>query len=75
MPLVDIHVIRDVFTPGQKRALIEKVTDAMVAVEGENMRGVTWVKINEVESGDWAIGGDALTTDKVKALAAGRGAA
>lgn len=75
MPLVDIHVIRDVFTPAQKRTLIEKVTDAMVAIEGENMRGVTWVKINEVESGDWAIGGKVLTTDKVRALATGRGAA
>jgi 4-oxalocrotonate tautomerase len=72
MPLVDIHVIRDVFTPSQKQALIEKVTEAMVAVEGENMRGVTWVKINEVASGDWAIGGQMLTTDKVKAIAAGR---
>jgi 4-oxalocrotonate tautomerase len=72
MPLVDIHVIRDVFTPAQKQLLIEKVTEAMVAVEGENMRGVTWVKINEVASGDWAIGGERLTSEKVKAIAAGR---
>ena len=75
MPLIDIHVIRGVFTPGQKQAIIEKVTDAMVAFEGENMRGVTWVKINEVESGDWAIGGELLTTEKVKAIAVGRSAA
>jgi 4-oxalocrotonate tautomerase len=74
MPLVDIHVIRDVFTPAQKQQLIEKVTEAMVAVEGENMRGVTWVKINEVASGDWAIGGERLTSEKVKAIAAGRAA-
>ena len=72
MPLVDIHVIRGVFTPDQKRALIEKVTDAMVAIEGENMRGVTWVKINEVASGDWAVGGVPLTAEKVKALASGQ---
>lgn len=75
MPLVDINIIRGVFSPGQKQDLIEKVTDAMVAVEGETMRGVTWVKINEVESGDWAIGGEILTSEKVKAMAAGRGAA
>ena len=75
MPLIDIHVIRDVFTPSQKQAIIEKVTDAMVTIEGENMRGVTWVKINEVESGDWAIGGELLTTEKVKAIAVGRSAA
>lgn len=74
MPLVDIHIMRDVFTPDQKHALIAKVTEAMIAVEGENMRGVTLVKINEIESGDWAIGGDLLTTDKVKAIASGRAA-
>jgi len=38
------------------------------------MRGVTWVKVNEVESGDWAIGGEMLTSDKVKAIASGRAA-
>ncbi|MEZ5771392.1 4-oxalocrotonate tautomerase [Defluviimonas denitrificans] len=72
MPMLELHVIKDVFTPEQKNRLIEKLTDAMVSVEGENMRGVTWVKIHEVESGDWAIGGKALTTEAVKQLAAGR---
>lgn len=70
MPLVTIDVIKDVFTPAQKRDLISKVTDAMVQVEGEKMRPVTWVKINEVEQGDWAIGGDMLDAAKVHALAA-----
>jgi 4-oxalocrotonate tautomerase len=74
MPLVTIDVIKDVFTPSQKKELITKVTEAMVAVEGENMRPVTWVKINEVESGDWAIGGKALTSSDVRALAAGKAA-
>ena len=60
MPLVTIDVIRDVFTTGQKKDLIAKVTQAMIEVEGENMRPVTWVRINEFESGDWAIGGKPL---------------
>jgi 4-oxalocrotonate tautomerase len=47
----------------------------MVAIEGENMRPVTSVVIDEVKSGDWAIGGKPLTTAEVKALAAGRAAA
>jgi hypothetical protein len=38
VPLVTIDVIKDVFTPSQKKALIAKVTDAMIQVEGENMR-------------------------------------
>ena len=74
MPMVTIDVIKDVFTPVQKQQLIAKVTEAMIAVEGENMRGVTWVRIQEFEGGDWAIGGKALLASDVKALAAGKAA-
>jgi 4-oxalocrotonate tautomerase len=74
MPLVTIDVIKDVFTPAQKKELIAKVTEAMIAVEGENMRPVTWVRINEFEGGDWAIGGKALRASDVHALAAGKAA-
>ena len=51
--------------------MVEKLTDAMVSIEGENMRGVTWVVVEEVRSGQWGIGGNALTTEDVKALASG----
>jgi 4-oxalocrotonate tautomerase len=74
MPLVTIDLIKDVFTPKQKQELIAKVTAAMIEVEGENMRGVTWVRINEFEQGDWAIGGTALRAADVQALAAGKAA-
>lgn len=69
MPLVTIDVIKDVFTSSEKQQLIAKVTEAMVAVEGEALRGVTWVRINEFESGDWAIGGQALTAIDVQTMA------
>lgn len=68
MPLVDIQVIEGVFTPEQKAEMIAKVTDTMVAIEGESLRGVTWVRVQEVESGAWGIGGKALTAADVKAL-------
>jgi 4-oxalocrotonate tautomerase len=71
MPLINVKVIDGVFTPEQKTQIAERLTDAMVSVEGENMRGVTWCVIDEVRSGDWAIGGKALSTEDVKALAAG----
>ena len=73
MPLVDIEVIEGVFDDSQKAQMIEKVTNAMVEVEGENMRPVTWCVIREVASGDWGIAGNALTTADVHALAAGAG--
>ena len=71
MPLINVKVIENVFTAAQKRDIVERLTDAMVTVEGENMRPVTWVVIDEVNSGDWGIGGKALTTADVQALAGG----
>jgi 4-oxalocrotonate tautomerase len=68
MPLVTIDVIKGVFTPKQKEQLIEKVTAAMIEVEGEGMRPVTWVRIAEFDSGDWAIGGRRLSPADVQAL-------
>ena len=71
MPLVKINVIEKVFTPEQKARMIEKVTDAMVAIEGESMRAVTWVVIEEVEEGSWGIGGQGLTLVDIRRLQAG----
>ena len=71
MPLLNVKLIDGVFTPKQKQEMIRKLTDTMVSIEGENMRQVTWVVIEEVKSGDWGIGGNPLTTSDVKALAAG----
>ena len=70
MPLIQVKLIENVFSPDQKREIIERLTDAMVEVEGENMRSVTWVTVEEVASGDWGIGGNALTTEDVKGLQA-----
>jgi 4-oxalocrotonate tautomerase len=72
MPLIQVKVIEGVFTEAQKRDVVRRLTDAMVSVEGEAMRPVTWVVVEEVKSGDWGIGGKPLTTADVKALAAGK---
>ena len=72
MPFVNVKVIEGVFSATQKQDIVQKVTDAMVAVEGETMRPVTWVVVEEVASGDWGVGGTPLHTADVKALAAGQ---
>jgi len=71
MPLINVKLIDGVFSQTQKQQMIAKLTDAMVAIEGENMRPVTWVRVQEIESGQWAVGGNPLTAADVKALAAG----
>ncbi len=72
MPLATIKVIEGVFSSDEKQRMIEKVTEAMASVEGENLRDKTVVIIEEVRSGDWGIGGKTLTTDDVKKLRASR---
>jgi len=71
MPLINVKLIEGVLTPKQKQEVIRKLTDTMVSIEGENTRSVTTVIIDEVKSGDWGMGGNALTTNDVKALIAG----
>lgn len=72
MPLVNVKVIEGVFTTGQKQDMVRRLTDTMVEIEGENMRPVTWVIVEEVKSGDWGIAGSPLSTADVKALGAGQ---
>jgi 4-oxalocrotonate tautomerase len=68
MPLVQVKVIKGVFDSSQKQDMITQLTETMVGIEGEALRGVTWVTIDEVESGDWGIGGNAITAQYVKDL-------
>ncbi len=72
MPLVNVKIIEGVFSEAQKKEMVQKLTDTMVSIEGENMRKVTWVVIDEVKSGNWGIGGSVITTEDVKTLAAGK---
>jgi 4-oxalocrotonate tautomerase len=72
MPFVNVKVIQGVFSPAQKEDIVRKLTDALVEIEGENMRPVTWVVVEEVLGGDWGIGGQPIHVADVKALAAGQ---
>ena len=72
MPLINVKVIEGVFSAEQKTKIIHNLTNAMVEVEGEALRAVTWTVIEEVRSGDWGIAGKALGTADVRALSASR---
>lgn len=70
MPLASIKLIEGVFSDDEKQQMIEKVTEALVSVEGENLREKTLVIVEEIKSGDWGIGGNTLTSQDVKNLRA-----
>ena len=71
MPIINVKLIEGVFDSEEKREMIDKLTDAMVEIEGESMRDVTWVFIEESKSGDWAVGGKQLTTEAVRSMKGG----
>lgn len=41
MPFIQVKVIENVLTDDQKQQIVRELTDAMVGIEGENMRAVT----------------------------------
>jgi 4-oxalocrotonate tautomerase len=64
-------MIEGVFTPKQKQDMVQKLTEAMVSIEGENMRACTMVILEEVKSAFRGIGGKTFSPFDVKALAVG----
>lgn len=68
MPLITVSIIENVFSAQEKVTMIEKLTETMVAIEGEGMRSVTWVKIEEVPEGQWGIAGMSITTAMAKEM-------
>ena len=68
MPLANIKVIEGVFSDAEKQQIIENVTEALVEVEGEQIRDKTVVIVEETKSGDWGVGGQTLTAQQVRSL-------
>ncbi len=68
MPFAQVKVVEGVFSDIQKREMIERVTDAIVFVGGENLRDKTFVVIEEIKSGDWGIGGKTITAEHITEL-------
>jgi 4-oxalocrotonate tautomerase len=68
MPFANIKVIENVFSEDEKRRLIEEVTEALVSVEGENLREKTVVIVEEVKSAHWGIGGQTVSAEHAREL-------
>lgn len=68
MPLVQIKGVGGYLTLAQKQDMIRKVTDAVLSVEGEALRPVTWVTIEDVPPGAWGVGGNPVTDDDLRKM-------
>ncbi|HVW80518.1 MAG TPA: 4-oxalocrotonate tautomerase family protein [Mycobacteriales bacterium] len=68
MPFIDVKVMEGVLSTEQKQAIARGITDVFCDVVGAAARPVTWVTIQDVASGEWTMGGEAVTTDGVQQL-------
>jgi 4-oxalocrotonate tautomerase len=69
MPYVNIRVTREGLTPEQKRQLIAGATDLLVRVLDKNP-ATTFVIIDEVETDNWGVAGENVTTLRQREAAA-----
>ena len=65
MPFVNIKITKDGVTAEQKAKLIEGVTALLVDLLGKNPQS-TVVIIDEVETDNWGIGGETVTSRRLK---------
>lgn len=75
MPFITVKAMESVLSKDQKRELCEQITDTFASIVGEPARAVTWVVIEEVESGAWTMAGNPITTEAVKEMLAAPAAA
>jgi phenylpyruvate tautomerase PptA (4-oxalocrotonate tautomerase family) len=50
MPLIQVILVEETFTPAQKEQIVRKFTDAIVRIGGESIRPDTLVIIEEARS-------------------------
>jgi 4-oxalocrotonate tautomerase len=70
MPYATVKVVRGVFDNGEKQELARRVSETLIGFEGEGVRPYTLVTVEEIESGDWCVGGQNISTADVNALRA-----
>jgi 4-oxalocrotonate tautomerase len=71
MPIIDVKVMEGVLSTDQKQKIARGFTDVCADAIGEPARGVTWVVIQDVASGEWTMGGEPVTTKGVREMLRG----
>ncbi len=71
MPLIQVKLIEESFTPTEKKEIAPKLTDAMVSIEEGNTPSAARLDIEDILSDEWDFGVPAMTIDAIRALIAG----
>ena len=71
MPFARISTVKDALNSDEKRLLKEKITDALVEVEGggnPEFRQHVWVVIDEIDGANWSVGGLEPSAEMIQAI-------
>ena len=71
MPVVNLRVMENVLTVEQKNEIAEQFTETLVSVIGEPVRELTWVIVDDIQSGQLSIAAKPITTEAVQEMLAG----
>ena len=66
MLLVTIDILSGTFTTAQKQGLLHRISEAAIDTNGPVTRDLTWVRLNETQPGQWAIGGRPMAAPDVR---------
>jgi 4-oxalocrotonate tautomerase len=68
LSIITVKLLESVLSSPQKQQLANNLTDALVTLEGEAMRPVTWCIIEDIRIGQWFIGGQPLRRQDIRAI-------
>jgi len=76
MPFINIKVLKGTLSEEKKKEMISRVTEIVAEIEArpipkEKMQPHTWCIIEEVDFGNWGIGGNPVTREMLKAVLEG----
>ena len=77
MPLINIKVLKGALSEEKKREMIKRVTEVVAEIEArpypkERLMPYAWCIVDEVEFSNWAVGGQAVTPEMLKAILEGK---
>jgi 4-oxalocrotonate tautomerase len=77
MPFINIRVLKGTLSKEKKDEMIKRVSETVAEIEAspnpkENLVPYTWCVIEEVDFGNWGIGGNAVTMEMLTALVEGK---
>lgn len=73
MPFARVSTVKNALNQEEKRLLKEKITDALVEVEGggnPEFRQHVWVVIDEIEGENWSVGGMEPSAEMIQEIKA-----